>query len=105
VSCRASSPGQRRPPRRTSSFGPDTSRRRAASRLDRPAAVARRSRSPLLVSGGEKASDEAMLEKARQSMEAGPTGFIFGRNVFQRGRDESLRLVAQLKEILAKYPW
>jgi fructose-bisphosphate aldolase, class I len=38
-------------------------------------------------------------------MEAGRTGFIFGRNVFQRGRDESLRLVAQLKEILAKYPW
>jgi fructose-bisphosphate aldolase, class I len=27
-----------------------------------------------------------------------------GRNVFQRDRDESLRLVAQLKEILAKYP-
>ena len=37
VNCRASSPGQRRPPRRTSSFGPDTSSRRAASRPDRPA--------------------------------------------------------------------
>ena len=44
VNCRASSPGQRRPPRRTSSFGPDTSSRRAASRPDRPAAEARRSR-------------------------------------------------------------
>jgi len=52
-------------------------------------------RSLLLVSGGEKAGDEAMLDKARQSMEAGATGFIFGRNVFQRGHDESLRLVAQ----------
>jgi DhnA family fructose-bisphosphate aldolase class Ia len=31
-------------------------------------------------------------------------GLIFGRNVFQRGHDESLRFVAQLKEILAKYP-
>jgi class I fructose-bisphosphate aldolase len=45
-----------------------------------------------------------MLEKARHSMEAGATGFIFGRNVFQRGQSESLRLVERLKEILAKYP-
>ena len=37
-------------------------------------------------------------------IEAGATGLISGRNVFQRSRDESLRLVAQLKEILAKYP-
>ena len=61
-------------------------------------------RSLLLVSGGEQAGDEAMLDKARQSMEAGATGLIFGRNVFQRGHHESLRLIAQLKEILAKYP-
>jgi class I fructose-bisphosphate aldolase len=61
-------------------------------------------RSLLLVSGGEQAGQEAMLEKARESMEAGATGLIFGRNVFQRSRDESLRFVAQLKEILAKYP-
>ncbi len=45
-----------------------------------------------------------MLEKARQSMEAGATGLIFGRNVFQLGRDGLLRFVAQLKDILAKYP-
>jgi fructose-bisphosphate aldolase, class I len=37
-------------------------------------------------------------------MEAGATGLIFGRNVFQRRHDDSLRLVAQLKEILVKYP-
>jgi fructose-bisphosphate aldolase, class I len=61
-------------------------------------------RSLLLVSGGEHAGQEAMLEKARESMEAGATGLIFGRNVFQRSQDESLRFVAQLKEILAKYP-
>jgi fructose-bisphosphate aldolase, class I len=61
-------------------------------------------RSPLLVSGGGHADQEAMLEKARESMEAGATGLIFDRNVFQRGHDESLRFVAQLKEILAKYP-
>ena len=61
-------------------------------------------RSLLLVSGGEHAGEEAMLEKARESMDAGATGLIFGRNVFQRSHDESLRFVAQLKEILAKYP-
>jgi class I fructose-bisphosphate aldolase len=61
-------------------------------------------RSLLLVSGGEHAGQEAMLEKARESMEAGATGLIFGRNVFQRSHDESLRFVTQLKEILAKYP-
>ena len=58
----------------------------------------------LLVSGGSKAGDEAMLDKARQSMEAGATGLIFGRNIWQRPHDESLRLVERLREILAKYP-
>jgi class I fructose-bisphosphate aldolase len=59
-------------------------------------------RTLLLVSGGEKAGDEAMLEKTRQSVAAGATGLIFGRNVWQRDHDESLRFVDQLKEILAK---
>jgi class I fructose-bisphosphate aldolase len=58
----------------------------------------------VLISGGEKAGDEAMTEKARQSMEAGATGLIFGRNVWQREHNESLRFIDQLKEILAKYP-
>ncbi len=61
-------------------------------------------RTLVLVSGGAKAGDEAMLEKARQSMEAGATGLIFGRNVWQRDYDASLRFVDQLREILAKYP-
>ncbi len=48
------------------------------------AVVRSANRTLVLVSGGEKAGDEAMLEKARQSMEAGATGLIFGRNVWQR---------------------
>jgi fructose-bisphosphate aldolase, class I len=68
------------------------------------AVVRSANRTLLLVSGGERAGDEAMLEKARQSMEAGATGLIFGRNVWQREHDESLRFVAQLRDILAKYP-
>jgi fructose-bisphosphate aldolase, class I len=68
------------------------------------AVVRSANRTLLLVSGGERAGDEAMLEKARQSMEAGATGLIFGRNVWQREHDESLRFAGQLREILAKYP-
>ncbi len=61
-------------------------------------------RTLLLVSGGERAGDEVMLDKARQSMEAGATGLIFGRNVWQRDHTESLRFAGQLRDILAKYP-
>jgi class I fructose-bisphosphate aldolase len=61
-------------------------------------------RTLLLVSGGERAGDEAMPEKARESMEAGATGLILGRNIWQREHDESLRFAARLKEILARYP-
>jgi fructose-bisphosphate aldolase, class I len=68
------------------------------------AVVRSANRTLLLVSGGERAGDEAMLDKARQSMEAGATGLIFGRNIWQRPRDESLRFAAALREILAKYP-
>jgi class I fructose-bisphosphate aldolase len=68
------------------------------------AVVRSANRTLLLVSGGERAGDAAMLEKARESLEAGATGLIFGRNVWQRDHDESLRFVGQLREILAKYP-
>ncbi|HUK70319.1 MAG TPA: hypothetical protein VLW50_16435 [Streptosporangiaceae bacterium] len=68
------------------------------------AVVASANRTLLLVSGGERAGDEAMLEKARESMEAGATGLIFGRNIWQREHSESLRFVGRLREILAKYP-
>jgi class I fructose-bisphosphate aldolase len=68
------------------------------------AVVRSANRTLLLVSGGGRAGDEAMLEKARLSMEAGATGLIFGRNVWQREHDESLRFVAQLRDLLAKYP-
>ena len=61
-------------------------------------------RTLVLVSGGEKAGDDVMLEKARESMEAGATGLIFGRNVWQRDHEASLKFVNSLREILEKYP-
>jgi class I fructose-bisphosphate aldolase len=68
------------------------------------AVVRSANRSLVLISGGEKAGDEAMLDKAHESMEAGATGLIFGRNVWQRDHDASLRFVTQLRDVLAKYP-
>jgi class I fructose-bisphosphate aldolase len=68
------------------------------------AVVRSANRTLVLVSGGERAGDDAMAEKARQSLEAGATGLIFGRNVWQREHDESLNFVARLRDILAKYP-
>ncbi len=68
------------------------------------AVVAAANRTLVLVSGGEKAGDEVMLDKAAESMAAGATGLIFGRNIWQRDHDESLRFVDQLREVLAKYP-
>jgi class I fructose-bisphosphate aldolase len=61
-------------------------------------------RTLLLVSGGEQQGDEAMLDKARRSMDAGATGLIFGRNVWQRQHEESIAFIGRLQDILAKYP-
>ena len=68
------------------------------------AVVRSANRTLVLVAGGSRVSDEATLEKARMSMDAGATGLIFDRNVWQRPHDESLRLVARLHEILDRYP-
>ncbi|MEV0287065.1 fructose-bisphosphate aldolase [Kribbella sp. NPDC050820] len=68
------------------------------------AVVRSANRTLVLVSGGEKAGDEAMLRKAEQAMDAGGLGLIFGRNVWQRGYDESLRFVDSLQKILSQHP-
>lgn len=61
-------------------------------------------RTLLLVSGGTKQGDDAMVEKAQMSLDAGATGLIFGRNIWQREHDESLRLVARLRALLDQHP-
>jgi class I fructose-bisphosphate aldolase len=68
------------------------------------AVVRSANRTLVLISGGSRAGDQAMLDKARQSMDAGATGLIFGRNVWQRDHDESLRFVSALRKILDEYP-
>jgi class I fructose-bisphosphate aldolase len=65
------------------------------------AVVRSANRSMVLISGGEKAGEDVMFQRAREARAAGATGFIFGRNVWQRDHDDSLRFVAQLREILS----
>jgi len=68
------------------------------------AVVRSANRTLVLISGGSRAGDDAMVEKARESMQAGATGLIFGRNVWQRGHDESLRFADALRGVLEKHP-
>ncbi len=68
------------------------------------AVVAAANRTMVLVSGGEKAGDEKLLEKAEQSMQAGAAGLIYGRNVWQRDHDAALRLIGRLRDIVTKHP-
>jgi fructose-bisphosphate aldolase, class I len=60
-------------------------------------------RALVLVSGGEKMGDAELLGKVRASMDAGATGIIFGRNMWQRPRDEALRLTRELHAIFREY--
>ncbi|MCK4404838.1 MAG: fructose-bisphosphate aldolase, partial [candidate division Zixibacteria bacterium] len=60
-------------------------------------------RTLVLVSGGSKISDEDLLEKVKISLEAGVTGLIFGRNMWQRKLDEALKLTEKIKRIMSEY--
>ncbi len=60
-------------------------------------------RTLVLVSGGEKVSDEEMLTKVRSSMGAGATGIIFGRNLWQRRYDDALKVTHRIHAIFREY--
>jgi fructose-bisphosphate aldolase, class I len=57
-------------------------------------------RSLVVLSGGSRVDDETVLAHTRSIMEAGGTGVIFGRNVWQREWSEALEIIAQIKETL-----
>ncbi len=60
-------------------------------------------RTMVLFSGGSKISDEDLLLKARLCMEAGATGLIFGRNMWQRPLDEGLAITEKIKQLLLRF--
>ena len=57
-------------------------------------------RSLVVLSGGSKIDDDKLLEQTRFIMEAGGSGVIYGRNVWQREWSEALEIVEQIKEIM-----
>ena len=57
-------------------------------------------RSLVVLSGGSKTDDETVLSHTRSIMEAGGSGVIFGRNVWQREWSEALEIIEQIKETL-----
>jgi fructose-bisphosphate aldolase, class I len=57
-------------------------------------------RSLVVLSGGSKIDDDALLNQTRYIMEAGGQGVIYGRNVWQRPHAEALEIIDQIKEIM-----
>jgi class I fructose-bisphosphate aldolase len=57
-------------------------------------------RSLVVLSGGSKTDDETVISHTRTIMEAGGSGVIFGRNVWQREWSEALEIIEQIKETL-----
>jgi class I fructose-bisphosphate aldolase len=60
-------------------------------------------RTLVLVSGGSKISDEDLLDKVKACMEAGVTGLIFGRNMWQRKFEDAMKLTEKIKRIMSEY--
>ena len=59
-------------------------------------------RSLVVLSGGSKVDDDTLLEQARMIVEAGGSGVIFGRNVWQREWGAAREIIDQIKETLLK---
>ena len=56
----------------------------------------------VVLSGGSKVDDEQLLAQTRMIMEAGGSGVIFGRNVWQRDWNQANEIIGQIKETLLK---
>ncbi|MBI4227308.1 MAG: fructose-bisphosphate aldolase [Candidatus Omnitrophica bacterium] len=55
-------------------------------------------RTLVLVSGGAKKGDEDLLKTVAWSLKAGVTGFIFGRNLWQRKYPDALKMARAITE-------
>lgn len=60
-------------------------------------------RSLVIFAGGSKIPDEELLGRIEDCMAAGGSGFIFGRNMWQRPLDEGLAMTQRVHQILAGY--
>lgn len=60
-------------------------------------------KSLVLFSGGSKLGDDDLMHKARTAMEAGATGLIFGRNMWQRPMDEALAATERVMGMMREF--
>jgi class I fructose-bisphosphate aldolase len=56
-------------------------------------------RTLVIMSGGSKRSDEQLMDDVKAALEAGATGFIFGRNVWQRRFGEAIELAGKITKV------
>jgi len=61
--------------------------------------VASAGRTLTLMSGGAKRNDEELFDDVRVALEAGVTGFIFGRNMWQRRFGEALEVAGKITKM------
>lgn len=57
---------------------------------------------PVIFAGGSKTSDEDLLEKTRLCIQAGASGLIFGRNIWQRPLHDAVAMTEKIREVFRK---
>lgn len=57
----------------------------------------------VIVSGGSKVSDEELMLRNEFCLKAGVTGFVYGRNMWQRPFEKALKITKDTKEMILKY--
>ncbi len=62
--------------------------------------VASAGKTLVLLSGGSKAGDTTLLDTVRTALKAGVTGFIFGRNLWQRKFPDAIKMAQHITEAI-----
>jgi len=60
-------------------------------------------RALVIFAGGSKLGDDELLGRIDDCMAAGATGFIFGRNMWQRPLDQALAMSSRVHEVLQRH--
>jgi fructose-bisphosphate aldolase, class I len=60
-------------------------------------------RSLVIFAGGSKLADDELIGRIDDCMAAGATGFIFGRNMWQRPMDQAITMTGRVHEVLQRY--
>ena len=62
--------------------------------------VASAGKTLVLISGGAKKQDAELLQEVKICFDAGVTGLIFGRNMWQRKFEDALKLTAKMQKLI-----